>query len=134
MTPRTTSTFTLVTSLAITLTLGLSIAYIASIHLSSSHLFTLQKPQTSNIASTSLNQLGIDHDIRGHVPGRIPYLSVYNHIPNYLKPLGLTSLLLWLMVLFMCLSIVAGDYFCPNLSVLAHRLGLSESVAGVSQS
>lgn len=42
------------------------------------------------------------------------------------------ALLLWLLLLFSALGLVASDFFCPNLSTIATRLGLSDSIVGVT--
>ncbi|KWU44097.1 hypothetical protein RHOSPDRAFT_11990, partial [Rhodotorula sp. JG-1b] len=41
-------------------------------------------------------------------------------------------MLLWLVFLFAFVGICASEFFCPNLSHISSRLGLSESVAGVT--
>ncbi|GAA5901152.1 hypothetical protein JCM8208_002290 [Rhodotorula glutinis] len=41
-------------------------------------------------------------------------------------------MVLWLTFLFAFVGICASEFFCPNLSHIASRLGLSESVAGVT--
>ncbi|BGP23182.1 sodium/calcium exchanger membrane protein [Rhodotorula toruloides] len=41
-------------------------------------------------------------------------------------------MVLWLVFLFAFVGICASEFFCPNLSHIATRLGLSESVAGVT--
>ncbi|WFD20830.1 hypothetical protein MCAP1_003084 [Malassezia caprae] len=42
------------------------------------------------------------------------------------------ALFVWLLVLFSALGLVASDFFCPNLALIATRLGLSDSVVGVT--
>ncbi|BGP38365.1 hypothetical protein JCM10449v2_002297 [Rhodotorula kratochvilovae] len=44
----------------------------------------------------------------------------------------LAVMVLWLTFLFAFVGICASEFFCPNLSHIASRLGLSESVAGVT--
>lgn len=44
----------------------------------------------------------------------------------------LSSVMLWLCVLFMVIGIAASDYLCPNLNTISKMLGLSESLAGVT--
>ena len=68
---------------------------------------------------------GISHD----VPSYIPYHNLYIKLPPWL---GISLLVLWLCFLFSFLGIVASDFFCPNLSTLASRLGLPEDVAGAT--
>ncbi|OZJ04702.1 hypothetical protein BZG36_02530 [Bifiguratus adelaidae] len=45
---------------------------------------------------------------------------------------SLTLLLLWLLFLFAYISVVASDFFCPNLQTISELLNLSENVAGVT--
>ncbi|CEH13334.1 K-dependent Na :Ca2 antiporter [Ceraceosorus bombacis] len=45
---------------------------------------------------------------------------------------ALTLIIVWMLFLFSSVGIVASDFFCPNLSTLAARLGLNESTAGVT--
>ncbi|KAI3614599.1 hypothetical protein CBS9595_003870 [Malassezia furfur] len=47
-------------------------------------------------------------------------------------PVGLVLLLVSLLFLFSVLGLVAGDFFCPNLSSLAVELGMSDSTVGVT--
>ena len=63
------------------------------------------------------------------VPSYIPYHNLYVELP---PALGIALLVLWLLFLFSFLGIVASDFFCPNLSTLASRLGLPEDVAGAT--
>lgn len=49
-----------------------------------------------------------------------------------LRVLALSLIITWMLFLFSWVGIVASDFFCPNLSTLAARLGLSESTAGVT--
>lgn len=44
------------------------------------------------------------------------------------KPFLFAGMVLWLFFLFAFVGITASDFFCPNLSTIASRLGLSESV------
>lgn len=37
-------------------------------------------------------------------------------------------MLLWLIFLFAFVGLTASDFFCPNLSTIASKLGMSESV------
>ncbi|KAM0788213.1 hypothetical protein ACM66B_001370 [Microbotryomycetes sp. NB124-2] len=48
------------------------------------------------------------------------------------KPGLFIVMVIWLVFLFAFVGITASDFFCPNLSTIASRLGLSESVAGVT--
>ncbi|PWN35148.1 uncharacterized protein FA14DRAFT_38125 [Meira miltonrushii] len=49
-----------------------------------------------------------------------------------LRAVALAIIISWMLFLFSWVGIVASDFFCPNLSTLAARLGLSESTAGVT--
>lgn len=40
---------------------------------------------------------------------------------------ALAGIIFWMLLLFSTVGIVASDFFCPNLSTLAARLGLNES-------
>jgi len=62
-------------------------------------------------------------------PSYIPYHDIYVRLHPVL---GITVLLIWLVFLFSFLGIVASDFFCPNLSTLASRLGLPDDVAGAT--
>ncbi|WFD28172.1 hypothetical protein MNAN1_003178 [Malassezia nana] len=42
------------------------------------------------------------------------------------------ALFVWLLLLFSALGLVASDFFCPNLTTIAKRLGLSDSIVGVT--
>ncbi|PWN49792.1 hypothetical protein IE53DRAFT_387956 [Violaceomyces palustris] len=49
-----------------------------------------------------------------------------------LRAAALTTILCWMLFLFSWVGVVASDFFCPNLSTIASRLGLNESTAGVT--
>lgn len=49
-----------------------------------------------------------------------------------LRAIALFLIITWMLFLFSWVGIVASDFFCPNLSTIAARLGLSESTAGVT--
>ncbi|MCO5549557.1 hypothetical protein L7F22_003029 [Adiantum nelumboides] len=51
---------------------------------------------------------------------------------KWLRAIALALIVGWMLFLFSWVGIVASDFFCPNLSTLAARLGLSESTAGVT--
>lgn len=44
----------------------------------------------------------------------------------------LSTVVLWLAVLFTVIGVAASDYLCPNLNTISKMLGLSESLAGVT--
>jgi sodium/potassium/calcium exchanger 6 len=48
------------------------------------------------------------------------------------KPFLFAGMILWLFFLFAFVGITASDFFCPNLSTIASRLGMSESVVSES--
>ena len=64
----------------------------------------------------------------------INYLRIYDEASSNLKPLILGLMILWLMFLFLFVGITAADFFCPNLSTIATRLGMSESVVRLPSS
>ena len=54
------------------------------------------------------------------------------HHTHAIRVVRLVALLAWLTLLFSSVGIVACDFFCPNLSTLANRFGMSDSTAGVT--
>ncbi|WFD45288.1 hypothetical protein MPSI1_003970 [Malassezia psittaci] len=71
------------------------------------------------------------------------YLRLYYCVEAYVSPnkptangvvnmTGLFALLISLFFLFSVLGLVAGDFFCPNLSSLAAELGMNDSTVGVT--
>ena len=52
----------------------------------------------------------------------------WHSTPREQKPLLFLGMILWLFFLFAFVGITASDFFCPNLSTIASRLGMSESV------
>lgn len=85
--------------------------------------------RSSDIPPPDKPPLVVDDPYAHDVPCYIPYHQIYARLP---PTLGLVLLLLWLMFLFSFLGIVASDFFCPNLSTLASRLGLPDDVAGAT--
>ncbi|CAO3593057.1 unnamed protein product [Absidia cylindrospora] len=59
------------------------------------------------------------------------YLEFYYCSPLW-KPVVIGLLLTGLFLLFGAISVVASDFFCPNLQTIASKLELSESLAGVT--
>ncbi|KAI8338647.1 Sodium/calcium exchanger protein-domain-containing protein [Chlamydoabsidia padenii] len=59
------------------------------------------------------------------------YLEFY-YCSTLWKPLIIGALLSGLLLLFGAISVVASDFFCPNLQTIASKLELSESLAGVT--
>ncbi|KIW01332.1 uncharacterized protein PV09_07106 [Verruconis gallopava] len=64
--------------------------------------------------------------------GLFSYLQLYYCDLEHVKPLAFGIIVLWLCLLFSTIGIAASDFFCINLSTIAHLLGLSESLAGVT--
>jgi sodium/potassium/calcium exchanger 6 len=64
--------------------------------------------------------------------GLFSYLQLYYCDLAHIKPVAFTIIVLWLCLLFSTIGIAASDFFCINLSTIAHLLGLSESLAGVT--
>ncbi|KAL8286445.1 hypothetical protein RQP46_004462 [Phenoliferia psychrophenolica] len=62
----------------------------------------------------------------------IDYMGHWGAATPQTKPFVFAAMVLWLVFLFAFVGITASDFFCPNLSTIASRLGLSESVAGVT--
>ncbi|WFD01307.1 hypothetical protein MYAM1_004069 [Malassezia yamatoensis] len=71
------------------------------------------------------------------------YLRLYYCVEAYVSPdkptangvvnmTGILALLACLLFLFSVLGLVAGDFFCPNLSSLAVELGMNDSTVGVT--
>ncbi|KAI9271375.1 Sodium/calcium exchanger protein-domain-containing protein [Sporodiniella umbellata] len=60
------------------------------------------------------------------------YFLEFYYCSTLWKPLVLTFMLSGLVVLFGTISLVAGDFFCPNLQTISSKLNLSESIAGVT--
>lgn len=59
----------------------------------------------------------------------IDWLQLYLHAAAGPHRIAIFSLmLLWLVFLFAFVGICASEFFCPNLSHISSRLGLSESV------
>ncbi|CAO3613870.1 unnamed protein product [Cunninghamella blakesleeana] len=59
------------------------------------------------------------------------YLQLYYCSPLW-KSVNILILLSILLLLFGAISIVASDFFCPNLQTISEKLQLSESLAGVT--
>ncbi|KAK4513095.1 DNA polymerase delta small subunit Cdc1 [Mucor velutinosus] len=59
------------------------------------------------------------------------YLELY-YCSTLWKPMIIAILVTWLFVLFGAISVVASDFFCPNLQTISTKLQLSESMAGVT--
>ncbi|KAI9306990.1 hypothetical protein BJ944DRAFT_238252 [Cunninghamella echinulata] len=59
------------------------------------------------------------------------YLEFY-YCSQLWKPLSVTIMISGLLFLFGAVSVVASDFFCPNLQTISTKLQLSESMAGVT--
>lgn len=64
--------------------------------------------------------------------GLISYLDLYYCHFGDARPVALLIIVIWLVLLFTTLSVVAGDFFSVNLSVLARSLNVRDTVAGVT--
>ncbi|KAM0754539.1 hypothetical protein T439DRAFT_377003 [Meredithblackwellia eburnea MCA 4105] len=62
----------------------------------------------------------------------IDWMGLWANASKKAKPALFAGMVLWLIFLFAFVGITASDFFCPNLSTIATRLGMSESVAGVT--
>ncbi|GAA5855844.1 hypothetical protein JCM8547_000382 [Rhodosporidiobolus lusitaniae] len=73
------------------------------------------------------------HDNETASDALIDWLTLYQSARPGAPRAALFSLMVvWLVFLFAFVGICASEFFCPNLSHIASRLGLSESVAGVT--
>ncbi|XP_017314255.1 mitochondrial sodium/calcium exchanger protein isoform X2 [Ictalurus punctatus] len=52
--------------------------------------------------------------------------------PAKLLPLAIFLYVLWLLILFLILGLIASEFFCPNLSAISSTLRLTHNVAGVT--
>ncbi|XP_060767551.1 mitochondrial sodium/calcium exchanger protein isoform X2 [Neoarius graeffei] len=52
--------------------------------------------------------------------------------PPKLLPLAIFIYVLWLLILFLVLGLIASEFFCPNLSAISSTLRLTHNVAGVT--
>ncbi|KAI8340551.1 Sodium/calcium exchanger protein-domain-containing protein [Chlamydoabsidia padenii] len=59
------------------------------------------------------------------------YLRFY-YCSQLWRPLSVTLMVSGLLLLFGAVSVVASDFFCPNLQTISTKLQLSESMAGVT--
>ncbi|GAA6000166.1 hypothetical protein JCM10207_007886 [Rhodosporidiobolus poonsookiae] len=74
-----------------------------------------------------------DHGKEDESEALIDWLALYdNATPGGHRSAIFGLMVLWLVFLFAFVGICASEFFCPNLSHIASRLGLSESVAGVT--
>jgi sodium/potassium/calcium exchanger 6 len=80
------------------------------------------------VAHTELLSLAPDDAVNSS-PSWIPYLELYQNVHSLAGRIAfLSGLTIWLLFLFSFIGIVASDFFCPNLSTISSKLGLSESV------
>lgn len=82
------------------------------------------------ITSNSIN-LNSDHEDEPEPTSLIDYRKFYESSSRSARPFVFTSLAIWLTFLFSFVGITAADFFCPNLSTIASRLGMSESVVSL---
>ncbi|CAG8464351.1 6283_t:CDS:10 [Funneliformis mosseae] len=69
---------------------------------------------------------------RDYSSGLIDYLQFYFCNSPKWHYVYLMTLFLWLLFLFGFIGLAASEFFCPNLSTIASKLKLSESMAGVT--
>lgn len=100
-----------------------------SLHLPSS-------PSTSTYGNSSI--LSVENDYvsilksHKHKKGDAAPYPISRRI-SILRSLALAIIVTWMLFLFSWVGIVASDFFCPNLSTIASRLGLNESTVSRSQ-
>lgn len=64
----------------------------------------------------------------------IDWKGIWAGATSQQRPFLFAGMVLWLMFLFAFVGITASDFFCPNLSTIASRLGMSESVVSCTLS
>ncbi|KAI8070002.1 Sodium/calcium exchanger protein-domain-containing protein [Gongronella butleri] len=96
------------------------------------------RPPTVTLLANSRTCSNIDQQpnqcgyVRDNCKGLVAlYLEFYYCTPVW-RPALLTALISGLLLLFGAISVVASDFFCPNLQTIAAKLQLSESLAGVT--
>ncbi|KAJ9474318.1 putative cation exchanger [Pseudozyma hubeiensis] len=76
---------------------------------------------------------GVSDDELGHdQPSEPPSNPRWQPGIAALRLSRLVIIFVWMLFLFSWVGVVASDFFCPNLSTIASRLGLNESTAGVT--
>ncbi|GAA5949834.1 hypothetical protein JCM21900_004217 [Sporobolomyces salmonicolor] len=112
----------------------LAVVVVIALHLlvyrSTAPLRTLHSASLSRRALDPLGHPDRDRDPESEA--FIDWLAWYRHTPRPHRPALFAAMGLWLVFLFAFVGICASEFFCPNLSHIASRLGLSESVAGVT--
>ncbi|SNX86521.1 uncharacterized protein MEPE_05230 [Melanopsichium pennsylvanicum] len=73
-----------------------------------------------------------DNELEHGKPSDPPNKSRWRPGISALRFIRFVGVLLWMLFLFSWVGVVASDFFCPNLSTIASRLGLNESTAGVT--
>ncbi|SPO24056.1 uncharacterized protein UTRI_03399_B [Ustilago trichophora] len=73
-----------------------------------------------------------DSELEHGKPSEPPPKSRWHPGLSALRFIRLVCILVWMLFLFSWVGVVASDFFCPNLSTIASRLGLNESTAGVT--
>jgi sodium/potassium/calcium exchanger 6 len=115
--------------------IGLTVSVLITIHLinyqaSNQLLLTNTHPAARLAARSTAASSETQHE----PSSLIDYSRIYYSQPTRnRKALVILFLVLWLSFLFSFVGIVASDFFCPNLSTISFRLGLSENLAGVSK-
>lgn len=59
-------------------------------------------------------------------------IFIYCGLGPQLVPLAIIILIFWLLMLFVSLAVVADNFFCPSLEVIAIVMHMSENIAGVT--
>ncbi|PLW31121.1 hypothetical protein PCANC_21480 [Puccinia coronata f. sp. avenae] len=114
--------------------IGLTVSVLITIHLinyqaSNQLLLTNTHPAARLAARSTPASSETQHE----PSSLIDYSRIYYSQPTRnRKALVILFLVLWLSFLFSFVGIVASDFFCPNLSTISFRLGLSENLAGVT--
>lgn len=82
-----------------------------------------------HLAKRSWGALADEDDDHDAGEALIDWLALYRHAQPGAPRIALFALMVvWLTFLFAFVGICASEFFCPNLSHIASRLGLSESV------
>lgn len=98
--------------------------------------------QPSNSTCSRLNKRGNYTAVCAYVKanctdsdlGYINYLEIF-YCSSWLgsnRALGWTTLVCWLLFLFLCLGVISNDYFVPALTSVAYQLRIPAEVAGLT--
>lgn len=87
--------------------------------------------QLSNNTTSNLNSEGsIEIEFKNR-KGKQELYPISREV-SILRSLALAIIIGWMLFLFSGVGIVASDFFCPNLSTIASRLGLNESTVSIA--